>query len=143
MFVGDYSGKIDAKGRMIIPSQFRKNCLEEVSFILKRSIYDKSLDLYTGEAWKAEAKRLGEMLNSYNREHAALLREYYRGAVELNLDASGRILLPKRLLDFAEITKEVVIVGVGEKMVVWSEQNYESIAVAQGDFEELVGKILG
>ncbi len=90
-----------------------------------------------------EAKRFSEMLNPYNREHAALLREYYRGAVELTLDASGRVLLPKRLLDFAEITKEIVIVGVGERMVVWSEQNYEAVAVAQDNFEDLVSKVLG
>lgn len=143
MFVGDYAGKIDAKGRMIVPSQFRKNCEEGASFVLKQNVYDKALDLYPGKSWKEEVARFTENLNSYNRTHAKLIREYYRGTAEVTLDGSGRILLPKRLLDFAGITKAVIVAGVGEKMTIWDEQAYDATAMEQEDFEELVAKTLG
>lgn len=143
MLIGDYTGKIDAKGRMIVPSQFRKNCEEDETFVVKRNIYDKALDLYPGKAWKEEVVRFTEKLNPYNRTHAALLREYYRGTAEVVLDASGRILLPKRLLEFAGITKAVVIAGAGDKMVIWDEEAYRATTMTQEAFEDLVAKELG
>lgn len=143
MLIGDYTGKIDAKGRMIVPSQFRKNCAEDEIFVLKRNVYDKALDLYPAVAWKEEVARFSEKLNPYNRTHAALLREYYRGTAEVVLDGSGRILLPKRLLEFAGITKSVVVAGAGDKMVIWDEEAYEAATMPQDVFEDLVAKELG
>ncbi len=104
MFVGDYSGKIDVKGRMIIPSQFRKNCVGVEQFVVKRSIYDKvkrsiydkALDVFPVTTWDEEVARLRERLNPYNPKHSALLREFYRGTAEVALDSAGRVLLPKR-----------------------------------------------
>ncbi len=143
MFVGDYSGKIDAKGRMIIPSQFRKNCAGVESFVIKKNIYDKALDVFPVTTWNEEVSRFRERLNPYNPKHAALLREFYRGTAEVSLDGSGRVLIPRRLLDFVNISKSVVIVGVGEKMVIWDEEIYESTQMSQGDFEKLVAEELG
>lgn len=143
MFIGDYSGKIDAKGRLIIPSQFRKNWEGEEAFVVKQNIYDKALDLYPANAWKEEVARFTEKLNPYNRAHAALIREYYRGTAEVFFDNSGRVLIPKRLLDFVGITKEVIVVGVGEKIMIWDKQEYEKSAMTQDSFEDLVAKELG
>lgn len=142
MFVGDYTGKIDAKGRMIVPSQFRKYCDEGETFVVKQSIYDKALDLYAGQDWKEEVCRFTEKLNRYNPTHSALLREYYRGTAEVVLDGSGRILIPKRLLDFAGISKAVVVAGAGDKMVIWDEQTYKATEMTQEAFEDLVAKEL-
>lgn len=143
MFIGDYTGKIDAKGRLIVPSQFRKYCQEDETFVVKQNIYDKALDLYSGKAWKEEVTRFTEKLNPYNRAHAVLLREYYRGTAEVCLDGSGRILIPKRLLEFAGIAKMVIIAGVGEKIVIWGEESYRATEMTQEDFEDLVAKELG
>ncbi|PVX50935.1 division/cell wall cluster transcriptional repressor MraZ [Balneicella halophila] len=143
MFIGDYTGKVDAKGRMIIPSQFRKNCNEGETFVVKQSIYDKSLDLFPAEAWKEEVARFTEKLNRYNRYHDKLIREYYRGTAEVSLDSSGRILLSQRLLDYAGIIKEVVVAGVGEKIVIWDKQSYDATEMTQEEFEDLIAKELG
>ncbi len=143
MFVGDYSGKIDAKGRVIIPSQFRKNCGGVEQFVVKRSIYDKALDVFPVTTWNEEVARLREKLNPYNPKHSALLREFYRGTAEVALDSAGRVLLPKRLLESVGISRSVVIVGVGEKMVIWDENIYEQSMMSQEDFEKLVTEELG
>lgn len=143
MFIGDYSGKIDAKGRVIIPAQFRRNCEGGERFVLKRNVYDKALDLYLYRAWVEELERFQSRLNPYNRMHNTLLREYCRGTAEVALDASGRILLPKKLLAYAEVEREVVIAGLGDKMVVWSEAVYEKMALSQDEFEENFAKTLG
>lgn len=143
MFIGDYTGKIDAKGRMIVPSQFRRHCEETETFVVKQNIYDKALDLYSGKAWKEELARFTEKLNPYNRSHAALLREYYRGTAEVGLDSSGRILIPKRLLGFAGITKTVIVAGAGDRIVIWDEAAYQATEMTQETFENLVAKELG
>ncbi len=143
MFVGDYLGKIDAKSRLIIPSQFRKNCEGEDTFVVKRNIYDKALDVFPAKTWGEEVARFRERLNAYNPKHSALLREFYRGTAELTLDGAGRILMPKRLLESVGISKSVVVVGVGEKMVIWDEETYENSAMSQDDFEKLVMEELG
>lgn len=143
MFIGDYTGKVDAKARIIIPSQFRKNCKGTESFVIKRNVYEKALDLYPLEAWKEEVTRFTAKLNSYNRLHTTLIHEFYRGVAEVSLDASGRILLPKRLMEYASIKKEVIMVGVGDKIIIWDEAIYEAQELSQDAFEDLLSKELG
>ncbi len=143
MFVGEYSVKIDAKSRLLIPSQFRRNCGGEEMFVVKKSLYDTALDVFPATEWKTEVERFKEQLKSFNPKHLAMLREFYRGTAELSLDNTGRILMPKRLLEAVGISKAVVLVGQGDKMVIWDEETYENSAMSQEDFEKLVMEELG
>lgn len=143
MFIGDYNGNMDAKGRLIIPSQFRKNCEGELRFILKKNIYDQALDLYPYKSWINEMETFRSKLNLYDKTHNTLLREYCRGTAEVSIDRSGRILLPKTLIEYAQIDKKVIIAGAGDKIVIWSKVIYESVALPQNDFEEILAKTLG
>lgn len=143
MFIGDYSGKVDVKGRMIIPSQFRKNCKGGERFVLKQNVFSQALDLYPYEEWAEELVRFKERLNFYNPAHSKLLIEYCRGVAEILLDKSGRILLPKRMVEYAGIEKCVVVVGAVEKIMIWDEKTYEAEQLSQTDFENLLVKTLG
>lgn len=143
MFIGDYTGNVDAKARVIIPSQFRKNCKGTELFVIKRNVYEKALDLYPLEAWKEEVARFTAKLNPYNRLHTTLIREFYRGVAEVSLDSSGRILLPKRLMEYASIEKKVIVAGVGDKITIWDEATYEAQELSQDAFEDLLSKELG
>ena len=99
-FIGDYSCKIDSKGRMIFPSAFKKQ-MEGSSgdhFVVRRDIFENCLVLFTSEDWEEQMKKIRSRINPYNREHNRFLRNFFKGTAELTLDASNRLLIPKKLL---------------------------------------------
>ncbi|MDF1548945.1 MAG: division/cell wall cluster transcriptional repressor MraZ [Bacteroidales bacterium] len=144
-FIGDYICKIDPKGRVLLPSAFKKQMPDNTrdTFVLKKDIYEKCLILYTIEEWEKQNEQLRSKLNPYNKEHSKLLRAYYRGTAEVTLDSSNRLLLPKRLLELAQIDKEICMSGQDKKIEIWSKELYNSIAIDEQEFEDLADKILG
>jgi len=144
-FVGDYTGKVDVKGRFILPSAFKKQLPENqpLTFVVKKDIFEKCLILYTSEEWERQNSIIRAGLNPYNREHARFLREFYRGTAEVNLDSNNRLLIPSRLLDFGQISNSVVLSGQDKKIEIWSKQAYEKIEEDADDFASLAEKIMG
>jgi len=144
-FIGDYICKIDPKGRVLLPSAFKKQMPDNArdSFVLKKDIYEKCLILYTIDEWEKQNELLRKKLNPYNKEHSKLLRAYYRGTAEVTLDSSNRLLLPKRLLDLAQIDKEIYMSGQDKKIEIWSKELYDSIDIDEEEFGDMAEKILG
>jgi len=144
-FVGDYTGKIDTKGRVSLPSALKKQMESSVAdkFVAKKDIYEKCVILYTNEEWERQNEIIRSKLNPYNREHNKFLREFYRGTVEINLDANNRLLIPARLLEYAEIDKDICFSGQDKKIELWSKENYEKGEEASDDFANLAEKIMG
>ena len=144
-FIGDYICKIDPKGRVLLPSAFKKQMPENSrdTFVVKKDIYEKCLILYTIDEWEKQNELLRQKLNPYNKEHSKLLRAYYRGTAEITLDASNRLLFPKRLLELAEIGKEICMSGQDKKIEIWSKELYESNGIDESEFGDLAEKILG
>jgi MraZ protein len=120
MFMGEYTHALDDKGRLTIPAKFR----EELAYgaVLTRG-YDKSLILYTADGFKRIAER-AEALSPTDPENRALLRLTYSGASEAAPDRQGRILVPPFLREYAGITGECVIVGVGHAIEIWSQEGW-------------------
>lgn len=143
MFVGDYTGKIDEKGRLLIPAYLRKKCVGVEGFVVKKSFYDNSLELFPMEAWEKEVAEIEERLNSRNPKHSVLLNELYRGVVEVALDGAGRVLLPKHLLEKVGIQKSVAVVGRGNRIMVWDDENYQSIALSDEELQKMIAEELG
>ncbi len=144
-FIGDYICKLDARGRVLLPSAFQKQ-MEESSndtFVLKKDVYEKCLILYTIDEWENQNKLLREKLNPYNREHSKLLRAYFRGTAEIKLDTNNRLLFPKRLLELAGIKKVIYLSGQDKKIEVWAKEIYEAMDIEQEEFSQLAEKILG
>jgi MraZ protein len=143
-FIGDIQCKIEAKGRLLFPSSFKKQLdNEQNKFVVKKDIFEKCLVLYPAEEWERQISILRKKLNLYNRDHAKFLREFYKDTAEISMDSSGRLLIPKRLLDFAEIKKDIHMVGVDAKIEIWAKEIYEKIETDDEEFANLAQNILG
>lgn len=143
-FIGDYICKLDQKGRFILPAGFRKHLsAEETRLVVKRDIYENCLVIYSEKEWNRQVETIREKINPYNKDHARFLRTFYRSASELTIDGNGRVLLPKRLLEQVGIEKSIVLIGVDDKIEVWSEDTYENGSCEEQEFEDLASSILG
>ena len=120
-FKGEYSHSIDPKGRLIIPAKFRE--LLGDSFVVTRG-FDGCLFVFAQEGWD----RFEEKLNSLpmdKPETRQIVRFFMAGANDVEVDKQGRILLPATLIRYAEIDKEAVIAGVGNRIEIWNKQKWE------------------
>ncbi len=144
-FIGDYPCKADSKGRIMLPSAFKKQMGEKVidRFVVKKAIFEKCLLLYPYEEWERQISILRSKINPYNRTHAEFLREFFKGTAEVTLDNNNRLLIPKRLLDWANIKSEVVLAGQDDKIVIWDKTTYEKQTLSDEEFASLAEKILG
>ncbi len=143
-FIGDYTCKIDEKGRVTLPSAFKKALSSEArdTFVVKKDIYEKCLVLFPMDEWEKQVETIRANLNPYNREHSTFLRGFYKGTAEVVLDAANRLLIPKRLLDEAKINKEAILAGQDGRVECWAKDAYEKIEVGD-DFANLAQRILG
>ncbi len=144
-FIGDYPCKMDLKGRILLPSAFKKQMGEnKVSrFVVKKAIFERCLMLYPYDEWERQISILRAKTNPYNRAHAEFLREFFKGTAEVVLDGSERILIPKRLIEWASLKSDVILAGQDDKIVIWDKDSYESQKMSDESFASLAEKILG
>ena len=141
-FVGDIRGKVDSKGRVVLPSVFKKKLEGNISkFIVKKDIFDNCLVLYPEDEWKRQVEIIRSRINPYNRQHNLFLRKFFKEAVEVELDALNRLLIPKALLESAGITKDVVFIGEVSKIEIWNPEELEKNIITQDDFAKLAEDI--
>ncbi len=141
-FVGDIRGKVDSKGRVVLPSAFKKKLEGNISkFIVKKDIFDNCLVLYPEDEWKRQVEIIRSRINPYNRQHNLFLRKFFKEAVEVELDALNRLLIPKALLESAGITKDVVFIGEVSKIELWNPEELEKNIISQDDFAKLAEDI--
>ncbi len=120
-FKGEYSHSIDAKGRLIIPAKFREILGEQ--FVVTKG-FDGCLFVFAQEGWEAFEEKL-QALPMDKPEARVLTRFFIAGAIDVEVDKQGRILLPANLLGHAKIEKEAVIAGVGNRAEIWSKEEWE------------------
>lgn len=143
--LGEYEVKADTKGRLRLPSHLIKQMGEAAnnSFVLNRGI-DKCIVLYTTDVWQEESAKI-DALNPYIGDNRRFQRFFYRGATELQKDSNDRINLPKRLMEYAGIHKDVVLNAYNNKVEIWSLEKFE-IAMEEElkeDFSSLAEKVMG
>ncbi len=132
MFMGEYNHTIDAKGRLIIPSKFREILGD--TFVVTKGL-DGCLFVYDNEEWKRFEEKL-RALPITNKEARQFVRFFLAGATEAEVDKQGRILIPNVLREFAGLTKDVVLVGVGSRIEIWSRERFEDTASFE-DMDEI------
>ena len=144
-FIGDYTCKVDAKGRITFPSAFKKqvNSASGDRFVAKKDIFEQCLVLYPIDEWERQNELIRSRINPYNKEHNRFLRNFYKGTAEVSLDGNNRLLIPKRLLDLVEISKEVVLAGQDGKIEIWASDLYHQIDEPEEEFASLAEKIMG
>lgn len=134
-FTGTIEAKLDAKGRVFLPSEFRRQMGgPEQRLVLKRDVYQPCLVVYPYEVWSAEVGRLEERLNRWNPQHAMVLRQFMADAVLFTLDANGRFILPKRLLEACRVERTVEFVGVDDRIEIWSPEEKAAAFLSPEDF---------
>lgn len=125
MWYGTYIHTLDAKDRFILPAKFREKIKELGSnrFYLTRGL-DGCLFLFGYDVWKELEDKL-KSLSFTKQQSRSFNRFYFSGASEIEIDAQGRVTLPHYLKEFAEISKDIVIIGVADRIEVWDQKRWE------------------
>lgn len=138
MFYGEYEHSLDKKGRLIIPSRFREVCKENYveKFFLTRGL-DGCLFMFSENEWNAQESKF-KVLSFTKAEARKFNRIYFSGVCEIIIDTQGRMLIPKYLKDFANIRKDIVIIGVSNRIEIWAREKWEEFYKGSKDrFEEI------
>ena len=143
-FLGEYECKLDVKGRMMLPVGLRKQVHPDAmeKFVVNRG-FESCLALYPLNEWQAISAEINQ-LNEFVKKNREFARYFYRGASELELDTTGRILLPKRLLDYAGIDKDVILSAWSNKIEIWAPEKFEALLKDEpDDFASLAEEVMG
>ena len=143
-FIGEYTCKLDDKGRLVMPSAF-KNILPEggdLRFVVKKDIFSPCLEMYPWEEWERQSAEVKSKLNFFNAEHAKFWREYMRNRSVVEPDPKfGRISISKKLLEAIGITKEAVFCGNDYKIEIWAKDLYEASQITNEEYIAIAGKL--
>jgi len=143
-FLGEYSCKIDAKGRFRLPAALLAQypAAESEGFVLNRG-FESCLTLYPQAAWQSIRAEL-QQLNLYQRQNRNFVRYFFRGASPQQLDRQQRLLLPKTLLDYAQIDRELVLFAYFNRIEIWAKSIYDNLLEEEpGDFAVLAEQVMG
>lgn len=121
MFMGEYQHNIDAKGRIIFPVKFRERLGS--GFVATKGL-DGCLFVYTSSEWEIIEEKLRQ-LPTASKDARAFVRFFFSGAIELDCDKMGRVLLPTNLREYAALEKEIVTIGVGGRIEVWDSERWK------------------
>ena len=146
-FIGEYTSKIDDKGRMVFPAPL-KGVLppgSDMRFVIKKDLFEPCLQMYTLEEWDKQSAEVKSKLNFFNRQHAIFWREYMRDRDVVEPDAKlGLITVSRKLLDAIGVTKEVVFSGNDFKIEIWAKEEFERKRIPNDEYiaiaESLSGK---
>ena len=138
MFMSEYNHTLDTKGRLIIPAKFREVLGEE--FVISKGM-DGCLFVYANDDWNSFEQKLTS-LPLINKEARQFARFFLAGAATVEVDKQGRILLPAALREFAGLEKDVVLVGVGSRVEIWSKDKWENMN-SDTDMDEITSAMEG
>ncbi|MEN8248168.1 MAG: division/cell wall cluster transcriptional repressor MraZ [Bacteroidota bacterium] len=128
-FTSEYRAKLDAKGRLVLPAKMKANLPEAPSLeLFMREGFEPCLELYPLVEYKKIYSKIAG-LNEFNAEYRKLQRNFFRGSATVELDSAGRMLIPKSMLQYAGLNKEVVVVGMGNRMEIWNPEDYEKFLI--------------
>jgi MraZ protein len=143
--IGTYEGKADAKGRLMLSAALKKQLMPmlQEGFVLKRSVFQPCLELYPMSEWNVLMSQVNK-LNRFVKKNNDFIRRFTAGVKIVELDASGRLLIPKDLQLFAGISKNVVLSSAVNIIEIWDKENYEkAIDDAANEFADLAEDVMG
>ena len=143
-FIGEYTVKIDDKGRMVFPSAFKSLMPADgdMRFVIKKDIFEDCLEMYTFEEWERQSSEVKSRLNFFTRDNALFWREYMRDRAIVEPDGKvGRISVPKKLLEAIGVNKEVVFSGNDYKIEIWAREKFEEARISNEQYISLAGML--
>ncbi len=144
-FIGTYECKADSKGRIMLPVALKKQLAHNLSdqFVLKRAVFNACLELYPIKEWDAMMEKVNQ-LNRFNKKNNDFIRRFTAGVRLIEVDSTGRLLIPKDLIVHAGISKETVISSAVNILEIWDKERYEeAISEATIDFGDLAEEVMG
>ena len=141
--LGEYPSTLDAKSRVLLPAALKKQLGGEAAkgFVLNRDVFTPCLVLYPMQEWErtsAEVRRL----NRFDPDNVEFIRRFLNGATPVELDANGRLLFPKNLMAYAQMGKDIVFAGMGDRIEVWDEAQHKRALGGKVDFKSLAAKVM-
>ena len=166
-FIGNYACKLDSKGRLMVPASFREELRRgrggdrgdrgdreggdgvggdgkmavSVSVVLRRNIFEECIDVYPRGEWERLMEGLRERTSRFNEEHERFRRAFLRGAVEVELDGNGRMLVPRRMLEDGGVGAEAVLVGMDAKLELWEPGRLERGSMGAAEFARVTREL--
>ncbi|WP_147678388.1 division/cell wall cluster transcriptional repressor MraZ [Algibacter pacificus] len=145
LITGTYDCKVDAKGRLMMPAAIKKqlSTVLDDGFVLRRSVFQKCLELYPMAEWQALMQKMNK-LNKFKKKNNDFIRRFTAGAKIIEIDVNGRLLVPKDLTVFANISKNIVVASAINIIEIWDKDLYEqAIDDAALDFADLAEEVMG
>ncbi len=143
-FIGEFESTLDAKGRFLLPVGIKKQLPEGMQneFVINRG-FDECLTLYTAKSWKTISHDI-EQLNGYDDEQRGFQRFFLNGATSVLLDNSGRILIQRKLIDYAKLERDIIVVSMFDKFEIWDAKKYQQFfeTFSPKQFSEMAKKIM-
>lgn len=143
-FTSEYECKLDSKGRMMLPARIKSALPAAASggeLVLRRG-FEPCLVCYPYTEYKKVFSKIAS-LNEFNEEYRTLQRNFFRGNVQVELDGSGRLLIPKTMMRYADLDKDVIVVGMGNRFELWNPVKYEDYLIQdRNEFSKLAEKYL-
>ena len=143
--IGTHECKADVKGRVMLPSSLKKQLsgVLQDGLVLKRAVFQNCLELYPITEWNDLIEKVNS-LNRFKKKNNDFIRRFTAGVRLLELDSSGRFLIPRDLVDFAGISKDIVISSSVNIIEIWDKNSYEKVLQDSAiDFAELVEDVMG
>ncbi|MBT8281810.1 division/cell wall cluster transcriptional repressor MraZ [Muriicola soli] len=144
-FIGTYECKADVKGRVMIPVTLKNQMAPVINkgFVIKRSVFQPCLELYPMEEWNLLMEKMNRK-NRFKKKNNDFIRRFSAGVKPVEIDATGRLLIPKNLIAIAGITKEVVLSSAINIIEIWDKDSYEKVLDETAEnFAELAEEVMG
>lgn len=142
--LGEYDIRLDAKGRLSLPAGLRKQLDGELQrgFVLNRDVFKPCLVLYPMVQWE-RTQSMMQRLNRFVERNADFIRRFMNGATQVELDSSDRLLLPKALMDHARIGKDIKVMGMMDRVEIWSKEEHARMMREDVDLTALAEDVMG
>ena len=144
-FIGTYDCKADAKGRIMIPVTLKNQMVPILNqgLVIKRSVFQPCLELYPMSEWNQLMQRMHRK-NRFKKKNNDFIRRFTAGVKPVEIDATGRLLIPRNLMSVAEIDKEVVLSSAINIIEIWDKEQYEKVLEETAvDFADLAEEVMG
>lgn len=142
--LGEYDCKVDVKGRLLLPSGLKKQLSDfsHEGFVVNRNIFYPCLDVYPMSEWNKVSEKLSK-LNRFVKKEALFIRKFLNGATPVFPDTNGRLNLPVVLAKYAELSKDVKVLGNNDRIEIWDKALYEKMLNEEIDFAALAEEVMG
>ena len=144
-FLGEYEATLDAKGRFLLPAGFKKQLAESAGdqYVINRG-FEKCLSLYPMSEWQPIFEKISK-LNDFDPKVREFRRYFLNGATIVELDSAGRLLLPKSLMSYASLEKDIVLAAASNKIEIWDKVKYQEFFenFSPGSFSDLAQQVMG